>query len=83
MLDTRWQAKSRIGIARKGEQQQEGEVNENQSERMSKVEEKESEGERKNVSDMNPSACVTLGRVSFHLFRALVMQIEKEVLIWI
>lgn len=80
-----------IGIAREGEKPRQGdrvseresEVNENQSERTSKVgrEKKESEGEREYVSDMNLSACVSLGRVSFHLSCALVMQIEKEVLI--
>lgn len=41
-------------------------MSENQSERMSKVGGKEeSEGEGEYVSDMNLSACVTLGRVSF------------------
>ena len=43
---------------------------------MSKVQgKKESEGEGEYVSDMILSACVTPGRVSFHLSHASAMQI--------
>lgn len=56
-------------------------MNENESGEMSKVGEKRVKGRAEYVSDMNLSTCVMLGLVSFHLSCALVMQIEKEVLI--